>query len=123
VPSALIPLPLGAVKPAGWLKDQLTIQANGLTGHLDEFWPSLKDSAWRGSAKGEGWERGPYYLDGLVPLAYVLDDARLLDKVKGWMEPILASGSEDGWFGPASGPAKINSLKNERDRWPRSVAL
>ncbi len=123
VPSALIPLPLGAVKPAGWLKDQLTIQANGLTGHLDEFWPSLKENAWRGSAKGEAWERGPYYLDGLVPLAYLLDDPRLLDKVKGWMKPILSSGVEDGWFGPTAGPTKANSLKRERDRWPRSVAL
>lgn len=123
VASALIPLPLGAVKPTGWLKDQLTLQANGLTGHLDEFWPSLKENAWRGAAKGEAWERGPYYLDGLVPLAFVLDDPRLLDKVKIWMEPILASGSEDGWFGPTAGPAKLNSLKSERDRWPRSVAL
>ena len=82
VPSALIPLPVGAVKPAGWLKTQLTIQADGLTGHLDEFWPSLKESVWRGAAKGEAWERGPYYLDGLVPLAYVLDDPRLLEKVR-----------------------------------------
>ena len=45
-PSAFVPLPLGAVKPHGWLKDQLTVQANGLTGHLDEFWPSLMESAW-----------------------------------------------------------------------------
>jgi hypothetical protein len=109
--SAFIPLPLGAVKPAGWLKAQLTIQANGLTGHLEEFWPSLKESAWKGS-QGEAWERGPYYLDGLVPLAYVLDDPRLLEKVKGWMEPILASGQPDGWFGP---PAN-------HDRWPMAVA-
>ena len=123
VSSALIPLPLGAVKPAGWLKDQLTVQANGLTGHLDEFWPSLKDSAWKGSENGEAWERGPYYLDGLVPLAYVLDDPRLLDKVKSWMEPILASGQEDGWFGPTTKQGPVKALKGPKDRWPRAVAL
>ncbi len=105
-------LPLGSVRPAGWLKDQLTVQANGLTGHLDEFWPSLAESAWRGSA-GEAWERGPYYLDGLVPLAYTLGDERLIAKVKSWMEPILASARPDGWFGP-----QANS-----DRWPLAVAL
>lgn len=123
MPSGLIPLPLGAVKPAGWLKDQLTVQANGLTGHLDEFWPSLKDSAWKGQENGEAWERGPYYLDGLVPLAYVLDDPGLIDKVKGWMEPILASGQDDGWFGPTHRQARVSMMKPPKDRWPRSVAL
>lgn len=111
-PSTLIPLPLGTVKPAGWLKDQLNTQATGLTGHLDEFWKSLAKSEWRGDANGESWERGPYYLDGLVPLAYQLEDERLIEKVKNWMEPILASGREDGWFGPQN-----------KDRWPKSVAL
>ena len=78
---AFEPLPLGAIKPAGWLKEQLRIQADGLSGHLDEFWPDIKDSAWFGG-KAEGWERVPYWLDGLVPLAYLLDDARLKAKVK-----------------------------------------
>jgi hypothetical protein len=110
--NAFIQLPLGSVKPTGWLKDQLEIQANGLPGHLDEFWPSLTTSAWHGG-EGEAWERGPYYLDGLVPLAYLLDDQRLIGKVKTWMEPILASGQPDGWFGPA---------KN-KDRWPLAVGL
>ena len=107
-----VALPLGAVKPAGWLKDQLTIQANGLTGHLDEFWESLFNSAWKGGT-GDAWERGPYYLDGLVPLAYVLEDPRLIEKVKAWIEPILASGRPDGWFGP----------ERNQDRWPLAVAL
>ncbi len=108
-----VSLPLGAVKPAGWLKDQLTIQAEGLTGHLDEFWPSLAKSAWKGDEEGEAWERGPYYLDGLVPLAYLLEDQRLIDKAKIYIEWILNSGQPDGWFGPA---------KN-KDRWPLAVAM
>ena len=112
VQTAFVELPLGAVKPQGWLKDQLTIQANGLTGHLDEFWPSLSESAWHGG-QGEAWERGPYYLDGLVPLAYLLDDPRLIAKVKSWMESMIATAQPDGWFGPPQ----------NKDRWPLAVAL
>lgn len=108
-----VSLPVGAVRPQGWLKDQLTIQANGLTGHLDEFWPSLAKTAWKGMKGGEAWERGPYYLDGLVPLAYILDDQRLKDKVKPWIEWILQSGQTNGWFGPP----------RNRDRWPLAVAM
>ena len=44
----------------------LRVQAEGLTGHLEEFWPDLgPDNMWLGGAR-EGWERGPYYLDGLL---------------------------------------------------------
>lgn len=111
-PSKFIALPVGAVEPEGWLRDQLNIVANGLTGHLDEFWPTVSESAWRGK-DGDAWERGPYYLDGLVPLAYILKDERLINKVEGWIEPTLASQQENGWFGPA---------KNN-DRWPLAVAL
>jgi hypothetical protein len=107
----LLALPLGSVKPAGWLRDQLTVQANGLTGHLDEFWPDLLNSRWKGSKDGEGWERGPYYLDGLVPLAYLLDDARLKAKAQVYLEWILTSGQANGWFGASN------------DRWPLAVAM
>ena len=109
--NAYIKLPLGIVKPAGWLKSQLEAQAAGLTGNLDDFWPDLINSSWCGG-NGEAWERGPYYLDGLVPLAYLLNDEHLISKVKTWIEPILASGSDTGWYGPA---------KN-KDRWPLAVA-
>lgn len=109
--NAYIRLPLGSIKPEGWLKAQLEAQAAGLTGNLDDFWPDLVNSAWKGG-DGEGWERGPYFLDGLVPLAYQLDDEQLKAKVKKWIDPILSSSRDSGWYGP---------LKNT-DRWPLAVA-
>ena len=65
------------LKPSGWLKDQLLIQAAGLNGHLHEVWPDVRDSAWVGGAR-DAWERVPYWLDGFIPLAYLLDDEDIL---------------------------------------------
>ncbi len=109
--NAYVKLPLGDVKPEGWLKEQLEAQAAGLTGNVDDFWPDLVNSSWCGG-DGEAWERGPYFLDGLVPLAYLLDDKLLKEKVKIWIEPILSTSSDTGWYGPA---------KN-KDRWPLAIA-
>jgi uncharacterized protein len=111
--TAFIALPPGSIEPAGWLLDQLRIQAEGLTGRLDEFWPDAgPESGWLGGG-GESWERGPYYLDGLLPLAYLLKDERLIAKTQPWIEWTLASQGEDGQFGPRS---------NE-DWWSRMIML
>lgn len=107
------PLPLGSIKPAGWLREQLRIQADGLGGHLDEFWPDIKDSAWFGG-KAEGWERVPYWLDGLVPLAYLLDDPAPRGKVKTAIGYILDHQQPDGWLGPIGDAQKHKPY----DVWP-----
>ncbi|MDI9546306.1 MAG: glycoside hydrolase family 127 protein [Chloroflexota bacterium] len=98
-PPAFTPLPLGAVRPLGWLHNQLRLQADSLSGHLDEFWPDIKESRWFGGEQ-EGWERAPYWLDGVIPLAYLLDDERLKAKVARHVDYILAHQDEDGWLGP-----------------------
>ena len=36
---ALLRLPVGATKPAGWLRDELQLQAKGISGQLPMFWP------------------------------------------------------------------------------------
>jgi len=109
----LTPAPLGSVFPRGWLERELTVQKNGLTGHIEEVWPDLgASSGWLGG-RGENWERGPYYLDGLIPLAYALGDAALQEKAQKWVEWMLQSQREDGFFGPA----------DNLDWWPRIVAL
>ena len=111
-PTAFRALPVGAVRPRGWLLDQLRIQANGLTGHLDEFWPYVsRESGWLGGP-GDDWERAPYYCDGLVPLAYQLDDQRLIGKANEYIAWMLNSAQPNGWFGPTN-----------TDWWPRMVAL
>lgn len=109
----LTPAPLGSVFPRGWLRREFTVQKNGLTGHIDEIWEDLgASSGWLGGT-GENWERGPYYLDGLVPLAYALNDAAMKAKAQPWIEWMLQSQREDGFFGPA----------DNLDWWPRMVAL
>lgn len=116
---ALDPLPLGAILPRGWLRDQLRVQADGLTGHLDEFWPSVAGSRWIGGAS-EGWERAPYWLDGLVPLAVELGDDRLLAKAQRWIDYILEHQHEDGWLGPREDPHE-GTGEVTLDPWPLFV--
>lgn len=107
------PLPLTSVKPKGWLLEQLRLQAGTITGHLDEIWPDVgPQSAWLGGS-GEGWERGPYYLDGLLPAAYLLDDAALKAKAQKWVNWTLDNQRPDGGIGP---------VKNE-DWWPNFIML
>ena len=110
-PGAFVMMPLGSIRPTGWLREQLTIQARGLSGHLDETWVDVgPNSGWLGGT-GESWERGPYYLDGLVPLAYLLDDVRLQEKAQRYIDWTLDHVSADGMIGP----------KSNDDWWPRMV--
>jgi uncharacterized protein len=112
-PNAFYMLPLGTVRAAGWLHAQLQIQAKGLGGHLDETWADVgENSGWLGGT-GESWERGPYFLDGLIPLAYLLDDPRLKAKAQKFVDWTLTNQSDDGMFGPRSND----------DWWPRMVML
>ena len=96
---AFRPLPLGSIRPRGWLARQLRIQADGLSGHLDEFWPDVAQSEWFGGDK-EGWERAPYWLDGAIPLAWTLGDTALQEKVSTHIGQIVERQRPDGWYGP-----------------------
>ncbi len=110
-------LPLGAIRPKGWLETQLRLAAGGITGELEEAWIDKgrdvsKDSAWLGG-DGENWERGPYYCDGLIPLAYVLQDEKLIKQSQKWIDWTIDSQRPDGQFGPP----------DNDDWWPRMVSL
>ena len=96
---AFRPLPLGSITPDGWLGRQLRLQADGLTGHLDEFWPDVGQSQWFGG-KSEGWERAPYWLDGFIPLAWGLNDDALKARAKKYVDHIVEAQRPDGWYAP-----------------------
>ncbi len=128
-PNAFLELPLGKIRPEGWLRDQLQRQADGLTGHLDERYERVVGprNGWLGG-DGDGWERGPYWIDGLLPLAYLLDNETLKAKVKPWVEWSLTHATEDGYFGPIPFEKRPKSEPGiqktpRRDWWPKMVML
>jgi hypothetical protein len=89
------------IEPCGWLRRQLEIQAASQAGNLDLFWPDVRDSRWIGGNR-EGWERVPYWLDGFIPLAYLLRNEPMINRAKRYVDAILAQQCDDGWICPCT---------------------
>lgn len=102
------------IKPTGWLKKQLEIQANGLCGNLDKVWPDVRDSAWIGGDR-EGWERVPYWLDGFIPLAYLLGNEDMISRAQKYIDAIISAQKDDGWICPCK--------EDERDNYDTWAVL
>lgn len=121
-----VELPLGTIKPMGWLDEQMKRMVTGMAGNLDSQYAKVVGSrnGWLGG-DGDVWERGPYWIDGLLPLAYIMKDKKLMDKVQPWIEWTLASQKENGYFGPDTdrGPEPGLQRDNAKDWWPKMVVL
>lgn len=127
--------------PTGWLKTQLKIQTNGLSGHLSHHWNKLYDSVWIGGRTGDIGllhENTPYWLNGIIPLFFLLRNAardgkqwKAIDRghrrthrslvhdldrqVATYVDSILDRQREDGWIGPPP---------NEKDSyWSRATLM
>ena len=98
-PLRFSPFSVRELRPEGWMKQQLRTQADGLSGHLDKIWPDIRDSRWIGGDR-EGWERVPYWLDGFIPLAWLLEDPDLQARANRFIDAILAGQQEVGWICP-----------------------
>lgn len=129
VESPYLELPLGAIKPTGWLNEQLQRMASGMTGNLDEIYPEVvgERNGWLGG-DGDGWERGPYWIDGLLPLAYILDDAKLQAKAQKWVDWTIENQMDSGYIGPIpfdKEPEYEAGLQRGQrtDWWPKMVML
>lgn len=119
-------LPIGDIRPEGWLRTQMQTMLDGMTGHLDEIYAKVvgDNNAWLGG-EGDAWERGPYWIDGALPMAYIMGDEALKAKCMKWVEAILASQKENGYFGPDTDRPSMDGMQrdNAADWWPRMVAL
>ncbi|HTL58480.1 MAG TPA: beta-L-arabinofuranosidase domain-containing protein [Candidatus Limnocylindrales bacterium] len=122
VPSAFVKLPIGSIAPRGWLLHQLQLEADGMTGHLEEIskWCKFENSAWA-SADGHGqfgWEELPYWLKGYGDLGYVLKNPQIIQHSRKWIDAVLASQEPGGYFGPR---ANKTGLEGKPDLWPHMV--
>lgn len=115
----LIKLPVGSIRPAGWVGRYLQLQRDGLTGHLGEIsaWLNKQNNAWLTKGGDHGWEEVPYWLKGYSDLAYILNDKAMLAETKTWIEAILKSQREDGAFGP------VNMHGDKPELWAQMIVL
>jgi len=123
LPSQLIALPIGSVRPNGWLREMLTRQREGLCGHLGEIsvWLEKDDNAWLNrNGKGKhGWEEVPYWLRGYIQLAYISNDPAMITEAETWIHGALNSQRPDGDFGPDQ---KFDD-DGSRDFWANMLML
>ncbi|MGD0896580.1 MAG: beta-L-arabinofuranosidase domain-containing protein [Thermoguttaceae bacterium] len=68
-------LPLGAVKPRGWLRNQLQAQADGLTSYVYSAFSAPSNDG-----------NPPYHQEGIVALAYTLGDERVKALAEGYVD-------------------------------------
>lgn len=57
-------------------------------------------------------------MDGLVPLAHLLDDEKLLAKADAWVDAFVDGQADRGWIGPAE---QARDQGYEEDPWPRFI--
>ena len=114
-----IKLPVGSIRPAGWVGRYLQLQRDGLTGHLGEIsaWLDKHNNAWLTKGGDHGWEEVPYWLKGYSDLAYILNDKAMLAETKTWIEAIFKSQREDGAFGP------VNMRGDKPELWAQMIVL
>ncbi len=118
-PSHFLKLPVGSIKPEGWLRKYLELQRDGLTGHLNEIsaWLEKENNAWLTNGGDHGWEEVPYWLKGYGNLAYILGDENMINEAKTWIEAAINSQRPDGSFGP------INMKGDKPELWAQMIML
>jgi DUF1680 family protein len=129
-PDPLIKLPLGSVRPEGWLRRQLVLESQGFSGKLEEISQFCKfdGNEWTSPAgQGKfGWEEVPYWLRGYVDLGYILQDPAIIRRANQWLNAVIATQRPDGYFGSQSNidSERVNGVRTRMlDLWPNMTMM
>jgi uncharacterized protein len=129
---AFIPLPPGAVEPAGWLRDWCLAARNGFTGHMDDYDAEFK-RAWAPDHKmtGDGllwfkgawpYEGGGYWFDGLTRLGFALHDEALIEQAKNRLYAVADHMNPNGllflWWLDRNSPGDRKAVNAALGGWP-----
>lgn len=93
------------IKAEGWMKEVLTTQRNGLTGHIQAAGAPFDKEGWGDAAqkkmdRWEDFEQTGYWADGALRCGYFIDDQELVRRVKEWVDFQIDHPKEDGFIGP-----------------------
>ncbi|KIK68378.1 hypothetical protein GYMLUDRAFT_91918 [Collybiopsis luxurians FD-317 M1] len=114
-PKAYLSLPLGAIRPTGWVYDQLMVQTNGLAGHEHEFYDYVSETDWMGgpSYYSNLEEAGSYWFNAMVPNGILANNSAIIQRTQQFLSYVLEHQDSTGWMGP-----EVNTTK-PRYLWGR----
>lgn len=98
-------LPVGSIRPTGWLAQQLGLAAEGYTGYLCDWYGLCANSTFLGGDPTSAASESPnpevfgYWLNGAVPLSFQVDNEHLSAVIKRVVDHVLEHTQPDGLFG------------------------
>ncbi|KAJ7222587.1 hypothetical protein GGX14DRAFT_664365 [Mycena pura] len=125
-PKKFLSIPLGGIRPTGWLFDQLMVQTNGLAGHEHEFYNYVSQTDWTGgnSAYSSLEEATGLHVSSLphlsrfsnpiqnamVPNGILANNSAINAKTSAFLSYVLSHQDSTGWLGPEVGTTKPRYL-------------
>ncbi len=123
-------LPLGTIRPKGWLAEQLRRNIDGMGGHLDELEPAMiatpyttreTHKPWGKEAQaGWGAEISGNYWTGLVYLAFGTGEPAMIAKADKWVEDVLKNRRPDGYLGTYTDE---DNLFDDYNAWGNALGM
>ncbi|MBE7052688.1 MAG: hypothetical protein E7391_00235 [Ruminococcaceae bacterium] len=123
--------PLGAITASGFLKDQMKLGKDGMSGHLHELEPEMIADpyvnksyvkAW-GNAVQNGWgaEISGNYWTGYIQHAFTLKDEAMIKTATNWVNGVLKNQKDDGYLGTYTEPDA--TIYDDYNAWGTACAM